>query len=641
MTLAERAAALLGEDGAFVRAGAGFSPRAGQIRLTREIGDAIGAREHLVAEAGTGTGKTLAYLVPILECRERAIISTATRTLQEQIYQHDLPYVARVLGRARSVAVLKGRDNYLCRQRWKQHREDWVGFGNAGLDDAALGAWVRSTASGDFAELPAGADTAVLRRGLTASAEACLGVDCPQYSRCHVYAARARAKAAEVVIVNHHLLLADMRLKQSGAEGLLGAAGVVVVDEAHALPEIARSMLGESLSSAQLRELSEDAGRKLGGDAGVRKAALALFEATRFRGLPGGSGKHVWQEVAGPLRADLEHLRAALDELEASVSALPDSEMLRGRIRACLGRLDALTGEQSADASGFRWLETAKRGTFSFHSSPIEPGAALEDWIEDSGASWIMTSASLAVDGNFESFVRQVGLGEHRSVLEGSPFDFRRQALLYLPPGMRAANRRNREDYTDAVLGAAMPLLEAATGGAFLLFTSHRALRRATRLLRDCPLGRELFVQGEHPQGHLLEAFRQSGTGILCGTASFWKGVDVKGSALELVVIDRLPFGWPGDPLFKARLEHCAASGGAPFPDIQLPEAVLALKQGAGRLIRDAADRGVLMICDPRLQTAPYRGRFLDGLPPMRCTRNGAQAAAFLCGERTRERARV
>ncbi|MGH8274918.1 MAG: ATP-dependent DNA helicase [Gammaproteobacteria bacterium] len=622
---------LLDAGGVFPGALVDFAPRAGQIRLAAAIGEAIEAHEHLVAEAGTGIGKTFAYLAPILAGHRRTIISTATRTLQDQLFDHDLPLAARAMGRPRDIAVLKGRDNYLCRERWLRLGDDWVGFEGMRLDRAALAGWVRTTEVGDLAELRVLGEHSGLRRLLTTSAEACQGVECPEYDGCHVYKARRRAQAAEVVIVNHHLLLADLRLKHEGlSEGLLGPADAVVVDEAHALPEIARNVAGEALSQAQLKELAGDAGRMFGGVSDVREAILELTSAFEsWNALP-QVGRYAWSQVAECLGPCVETAGAALDRLEVALSILPDAAPLAARTRVCASRLAALTGGEAEEAD-FRWVEVGPKGQLSFHSSPLEPGATLAEWISESGASWIFTSATLAVAGHLDNFTRQIGLDVSRCLVEESPFDYARQALLYLPRGLPAVND---DAYTEGVIAAAEPLLRAAAGGSFLLFTNRKALRRAARLLRLWGLDKPLFVQGEAPQARLLEDFRVAGNGILCGTASFWKGVDVKGDALELVVIDRLPFAWPEDPLFKARLAHCRDSGGVPFRDIQIPEAVLALKQGAGRLIRDGADRGVLAICDPRLQTQGYARAFLDSLPPMPVEQDVEKAVSFLAGER-------
>lgn len=630
MNPAAQAHELLGAGGVFAGALPDFAPRAGQIRLTAAIGDAIEAREHLVAEAGTGIGKTFAYLAPILAGQRRAVISTATRTLQDQLYGHDLPLAARALGRPRKIAVLKGRDNYLCRERWLRLGGDWVGFGEKGFDRAALAAWVRSTGTGDLAELRGLEAQSGLRRMLTTSAEACLGAGCPEYERCHVYEARRGAQAAGIVIVNHHLLLADLRLKQEGSnDGLLGPADVVVVDEAHALPEIARTVAGETLTQAQLKELADDATRGFGGNADVRDAIVELTAAiASLNPLP--EGRHAWRAVAERLTPRTEAVAAALERLETALATLPDAAGLAARVRAIADSLATWTGEDVQEAR-FRWVEVGVKGLLSLHESPLEPGATLAQWIGESGANWVFTSATLAVAGRLDNFTGQIGLDVPRRLVEESPFDYARQSLLYLPRDLPAVDDGA---YTEAVIGAAEPLLRAGKGGAFLLFTSRKALRRAARLLRAQSLDRPLFVQDEAPQARLLEDFRRAGNGILCGTASFWKGVDVKGRALELVVIDRLPFAWPHDPLFKARLEHCRTAGGVPFRDIQVPEAALALKQGAGRLIRDDGDRGVLAICDPRLQTQGYAKAFLDSLPPMPVEQNVTGAVNFLAGGR-------
>ncbi|MGH8161825.1 MAG: ATP-dependent DNA helicase, partial [Gammaproteobacteria bacterium] len=623
MNAARRAEELLGAGGAFAGQLADFVPRAGQVRLAAEILAAIETGEHLVAEAGTGIGKTFAYLAPILAGHRRAVISTATRTLQDQIFEQDLPRAAGVLGR-RHTAILKGRENYLCRERWLRLSGDLLGFEGTGFDRQRFESWVRSTRTGDLAEVSGLEERIGLRRMLTTSAEACPGSNCPEYGRCHVYAARREAQAAEVVIVNHHLLLADLRLKQEGVvEGLLGPADVVVVDEAHALPEVARGALGETVSWRQLEELARDVAEAFGGIAGVREAVQALNDTLKFSRLALPPGRHAWREAAGALLPVAEAVEAALAELGKELAAVPEAESLAARAGECTRRLARLAGDEPDNAPGFRWVEIGAKGKLSLHSSPLEPGETLAEWIAESGACWIFTSATLAVNGSFDNFTRQIGLDGLRHLLVGSPFDYEHQALLYLPSELPDVNDGR---HTEAVVAAAEPLIRAAEGGSFLLFTSHRALRHGAELLRSRELGKPIFVQGEAPSARLLDNFRAAGNGILCGTASFWKGVDVKGEALVFVAIDRLPFASPGEPLFEARLQKCRAAGGNPFLDIQIPEAALALKQGAGRLIRDGSDRGVLMIGDPRLQTQWYGRVFRASLPPMRPTRDAEEA---------------
>lgn len=631
MNLADRVRERLGLGGALALALPDFKPREGQIRLAGEIAAAMQAGEHLVAEAGTGIGKTFAYLVPILAGGRRAIVSTATRALQDQIYERDLPFVSRALGRPVRFALLKGRRNYLCRERWLRQGEDWFGLADGAVGTDELAAWARATTTGDLAELPGlGEDTPLAAR-LTADADTCLGATCPEYADCHVFAARRRAQEAEVVIVNHHLLLADAALRAEGAEGLCGRAEVVVVDEAQSLPGIARGSLGTSLSFARLAELAIEAARTLAGVAGPGAPAEVLRLREAAKAAAGGlaEGRHAWSAVAERMAPMVAEIVGALDGLASGLEGFEEATPLAERASNYAGRLGRFTADDEPDV--FRWVEVGGQGGATLNLSPLETGSVLGDWIGESGASWIFTSATLAVAGRFDGIVRDLGLTAPRTLLVESPFDYPGRALLYLPEGLPAVEHPG---YTEAVVAAAMPLIHSAGGGCFMLFTSRRALAAAAAAIRALEPPYPLFVQYEAPRSRLLEDFRAAGNGLLCGTASFWEGVDVKGAALVLVVIDRLPFASPGDPLFAARLDHCRAAGRNPFTEIQIPEAVTALKQGAGRLIRDEDDYGVLMVCDPRLQTRGYRSTFLTSLPAMPVTGDRERACRFLAEHR-------
>ena len=622
-----RLAEILGPGGEFVHKIPGFVPRPGQLELAQVIASAIEAREHLVAEAGTGIGKTFAYLVPILTGGRRAVISTATRALQDQIYERDLPQAAAALGRPVEVAVLKGRRNYLCLERYRNLEQDWAGF--PGLDRAALAAWVRSTPSGEFSQLPGLGESSPVIQQLSIDRESCLGSVCPEHARCHVYAARRRAQAADVVIVNHHLLIADLTLKAEGFGDLLGQVDVVVVDEAHTLPETARMNLGETVSLGQVKDLLGDLNRlpemREGGS--LRRALVAAEAALSVLPYRLDPPRRAWSEVATKFTPGVSRLLAAIHELIGVLEPVSEREALLERARELARHLVVYADETPVDIRNFSWVEQGAHGNLVFRRTPLEIGLHLDAWRRAGQASWIFTSATLSVAGQFAAILRELGLDAARTLQVQSPFRHAEQGLLYLPRGLAPVHEKG---YTEGVLREAVPLIRAAGGGCFLLFTSWNACRRAALWLRAEQLGYPLFVQGEAPRGYLLETFRAVGNGLLLGTASFWEGVDVKGDALVLVIIDRLPFASPADPLFAARLEYCRSSGGRPFVDIQLPEAVMALKQGAGRLIRGESDRGVLMIADPRLSSRPYGKAFLESLPPFARTRDQARAEAFL-----------
>lgn len=629
MNLTARVRDALDADGVFARRVPGFAPREAQLAFADGVARALSENANLVAEAGTGTGKTFAYLVPILLSGRRAVIATATRALQDQLYEHDLPAVTRALGRPLEVRVLKGRTNYLCRERLRQFQSELAV--DRELDMDALITWDQATETGDLAELPEFGERPELAARLSTDRHGCPGSQCPSYAGCHVYKARQRAREADVVIVNHHLLLADRALQAEGFS-LLGEVEVVVLDEAHALPDTARTVWGESLSLRQVAQLATEADKSLGGRS---EPIRALRE-----GIAGGwalePGSHARDGLDATLLSRIESIAGALRDVDEALSLLEDEtgELRRGLQTAMsvLGEWlwpQTLAGETSEKTPGAvsRTLEIGARGSPTFASRLIETGQTFAAWIAESEACWIFSSATLAVGDDFSAFSGDLGLEQPRTLKVTGAFDYAHQARLYLPQGLPGVDDPG---YLEALIDTAQPLLEAAGGGAFFLFTSRRALRRAAEIVRARDWPYPLQVQGEGSRARQLEAFRANRNGVLLGTRSFWEGVDVRGDALVLVVIDRLPFSTPGDPLLKARIERCRAAGGNPFREIQVPAAVMALKQGAGRLIRDVDDHGVLMIGDQRLQTRNYRKQFLESLPPMPILKERQAAAEFL-----------
>jgi ATP-dependent DNA helicase DinG len=629
----------LGADGALALALGGFVPRGAQERMAQAVADAILERDCLVAEAGTGTGKTFAYLVPALLSGLRVIVSTGTRALQDQLYHRDLPRVRDALGVRMRSALLKGRSNYLCWHRIERARvEGRFASRDLAAQLVQVHAWAGRSDSGDVGEIDFVPEDSPLWPQVTSTAENCLGSECPFWSDCFVVKARQRAQEADLVVVNHHLLFADLALKREGFGEILPGAHAFVLDEAHQLPELASQFFSTTVSTRQLQELARDAIAESGGVSGalgeLQEPARTLEQ--RLRELRLAMDTAPARGTLDGLLADAAStaaFEALVDALEVLLAALRPHEERSVGLKACLeraedqhARLLAIGTERAAGE--VRWYETTARG-FALHLTPLDVSTPLREFREQSRAAWIYTSATLAVAGRFEHFAAQLGLDAPRTLLEPSPFDYATQALAYLPPGLPEPGQRG---YTEAVLDAVLPVLDASKGRAFLLFTSHRALREAADLLavrRDFPL----FVQGTQPRHRLLEEFRQSGNGVLLGAASFWEGVDVAGDALQVVVIDKLPFAAPDDPVLEARLDAIRRSGGNPFRDWQLPTAVIGLKQGAGRLIRTHTDRGVLVLCDPRLVTKSYGRTFLDSLPPLPRTRTLDDVHAFLAAQ--------
>ncbi|WP_052116357.1 ATP-dependent DNA helicase [Noviluteimonas dokdonensis] len=649
--LAAAARDALAEGGALADAIPAFMPRPAQQRLAGAVADAFDTRGTLLAEAGTGTGKTYAYLVPALLSGLKTIVSTGTRALQDQLFLRDLPRVRDALGTPIKTALLKGRANYLCKHRLERakgeprfaNREQIAQF-------QRIVSWSGRTRMGDMAELDALPEDSPLLPMVTSTAENCLGSECPFWQECFVVQARARAQSADVVVVNHHLLLADLALKQEGFGEILPGAQAFVVDEAHQLPDLAAQFFGEGLGARPLVELARDAIAECkdvsASIATVQAPAAQLEHATRvvraaMEVLPtrGTRGRALEESTVREAFAQLmETLQRFIDALAGLREASPGFDACHARAVEFAGRLRRWV--ESPDAADFAeagepdegnvlWFELSPRG-FRLQRTPLDVSGPLRDHRMRSHAAWVFTSATLSVAGGFDHLRTRLGLDDPQTLLEPSPFDWNTQALCYLPPRMPEPMSR---DYGAAVIDALTPVLEASKGRAFVLFASHRALREAAQALRDGPW--PLFVQGEAPRHVLLQRFRESGNGVLLGAASFREGVDVAGDALSVVVIDKLPFAAPDDPVFEARLDAIRRSGGNPFRDEQLPQAVIALKQGVGRLIRSETDRGVLVLCDPRLIGKSYGRTFFESLPPFARTRDVADVAAFFAAEST------
>jgi ATP-dependent DNA helicase DinG len=661
--LAQASREALSEGGALATQLDAFVPRAAQQRLTGAIADAFEQRDVLLAEAGTGTGKTFAYLVPALLSGLKTIVSTGTRALQDQLYHRDLPRVRDALGVGLKSALLKGRANYLCRYRLEQAKGEPQLLKGAFTSREQVDqfqrvvAWSGRTKFGDMAELSALPEDSPLLPLVTSTVDNCLGSDCPFWDECFVVQARQRAQAADVVVVNHHLLLADLALKQEGFGEILPGAQAFVIDEAHQLPELAANFFGEGFGMRQLQELARDALAECkdvpGALAALQPPVRALEQALRelraaMEGLPVRGTRERALDKA-EVREGFDTLTASLAQLSETLAPLADSavglETCAARVGDLAARLARWQGQDDAAAESAKsgagpagagqddagrtaagdvlWYELTQRG-FRCQRTPLDVSGPLREHRERSHAAWVFTSATLAVGGRFDHIAVRLGLDDPHTLLQPSPFDWPRQALCYLPAGLPDPNSRG---YGTALIAALWPVLEASQGRAFLLFASHRALREAAETLRDGPW--PLFVQGEAPRATLLQRFRESGNGVLLGAASFREGVDVVGDALSVVVVDKLPFAAPDDPVFEARLEAIRRSGGNPFRDEQLPQAVIALKQGVGRLIRSETDRGVLVLCDPRLTGKPYGRVFLDSLPPFARTRRVQDVQTF------------
>jgi ATP-dependent DNA helicase DinG len=655
--------------GPLAAAVAGFRPRPQQLEMAQRIAAAIAGNRALVAEAGTGTGKTFAYLVPALLSGGKVIVSTGTKTLQDQLFNRDLPTVRDALKVGATIALLKGRANYVC----PYHLERAMGAGRlASREEAAhlrkIARFARSTQSGDKAECIDVPEDSAAWGVATSTRDNCLGQECPNVKQCFVLAARQDALRADVVVVNHHLFFADVMLKDEGMGELLPACNTIIFDEAHQLPEVAGLFFGESLSTTQLVELARDA-RNEGLVAAkdyppLQDAAQALEKAARDLRLAvqGENQRFAAARLEGEAGFDAAllglaealkqlgcHLEAQAERGEGLANCLRRAQELamdlqRWRGGPCLpgnplrgpAKADAAAGEGAGAVAPpdavVKWVEVYSQA-LSLNMTPLDIAPIFQRQMEGHPRAWIFTSATLAVGTNFAHYCGELGLAEADTAVWGSPFDYQQNALLYAPRDMPDPNSAL---YQEAVVEAAWPAIRAAGAsgrGAFVLCTSLRAMRRIRELLQQKLAGEgaelPLLMQGEGSRSELLERFRILGNAILVASQSFWEGVDVRGEALSLVVIDKLPFAPPDDPVLSARIDRLRAAGRNPFMEYQLPRAVIGMKQGSGRLIRDEKDRGVLMICDPRLIGKPYGKAVWRSLPPMRRTRELAEVESF------------
>ena len=629
-------AAILDADGPFSGTLDSFAPRQAQIRMAEAVEETLSCVGSLVVEAGTGIGKTLAYLVPAMLCGERVIISTGTKTLQDQLFFRDLPMVKETLGVSLKTTLLKGRGNYLCLHRMMIARtEGRLPSRDAVLELEAVKEWSARTGDGDLSIADVVTDESGLMPFVTSTPDNCLGGECPRFEDCFVARARNEAQDADIVVVNHHLLFADMAIKQSGFGEVLPGAAAFIIDEAHQAPETATRFFSVSITARQVRDLCRDflaESAEVSGAMGMlrepvsdclqklKEMQLAVAERMPERGS--------WDDLVLD-----EGVRVALQSLDHAINTLASSTgQLEGSARGmdgCIERLaelqarfDRFDSQQAVEE--VRWYERRGQG-FALHITPLEVSAVFNDFREKAEAAWIFTSATLSVKNNFSHFTDRMGLDDAKTLQLDSPFDYQNNALMWLPD--QVPEPRDI-DFVPALLEQVVPVLKASRGRAFLLFTSHRSLRKAAELLAD-RVSYPLFVQGSQPRSLLLEQFRDSGEGVLLGSASFWEGVDVIGDALSLVVIDKLPFAAPDDPVMEARSNALRRAGGNPFTQLYLPQAVIALKQGAGRLIRDVTDRGVLVVCDPRIRTKSYGRVFLESLPPMKLAAGRTEVEQF------------
>ncbi|QDP72052.1 ATP-dependent DNA helicase [Legionella israelensis] len=627
---------ILSDKGRLSTALPGFVSRTAQSELAAAIAQTIEQHSVLVAEAGTGTGKTFAYLIPGLLSGKKVLISTATKTLQDQLFQKDLPILVKALGLSVRMQNLKGRANYICRYRVTLHSAE-ASFQNPQCihDILHVKEKLPQLKEGDRSELPELKEDSKAWPYVTSTTENCLGSECPQHSECFLMKARKRAMDADIVVINHHLFFADSRLKKQGFAELLPGFDVVIFDEAHQLPDVATGFYGERVGTRQFRELMDDILKEWPVlDLANQPLKQLSLQAERMFDqmlsvLSTREERVSWQKIRSHqgFMALWEDWLTLKNELSICLQDEQVKEITG--IKRCRERLEAiekvLSSFENEDSHCIRWLERFKH-TLVFHSTPYEIANEFGQLLKRQNSAYIFTSATLTMAGAFDSFTKPLGLQNVETLSLPSPFNFRQQALLYLP---RTLPDPKDARYHDLLLQKVLPVIDALGGRCFFLFTSHRALKQVAQRMAN-HLKYPLLVQGDEAKPILLARFRQLGNAVLLGTATFWEGVDVKGEALSCVIIDKLPFASPVDPVVQGKMAYLKARGLSAFDELSLPGAVIALKQGVGRLIRDVEDKGLLIIADPRLTGREYGRLILASLPKLPVTRDEEKVFSFV-----------
>jgi len=638
-TLHAAVAAAFGELGPIAKALPGFEARSGQLQMADRAADVFSDGGVLLAEAGTGTGKTLAYLIPAILSRRRVLVSTGTKNLQEQIFYKDLPVLRESLGIPFTATYMKGRGNYLCLHRFESFKEGGVaqslGFTrDESIHIRLIDEWRAETKTGDRAELEDLPEDLPFWKDIAASSENCIGTECPHYNDCFITRMRQSAAESDLVVVNHHLLCADASVRQSAYGEVIPTCHYIVVDEAHQLEDVATQYFGIAVSNYRLDDLGHDVDRAVAAkllpdeeaagnlkDRAERvrdygRAFFSVLQLIRFDG-PGVAGNETRIRIgASQLNRVADEglsLVRALEALEAEIAlareAPPDVLALGTRAADLRKDLDFLL---RADDNGFvYYLDVRGRGVF-LRAAPIDVSTIVRELLIDRMSGTVLTSATLTVDGSFEYVRSRLGIRKAQEIRLSSEFDYSRQAILYLPK--RMPDPRARE-FASAVAREVVEIVKRTKGRAFVLFTSYANLREV-HARASAEIEYPILVQGDAPRSALLRDFKATPNAVLLATSSFWQGVDVVGEALSCVIIDKLPFASPGDPITAARIESINAAGGSAFGEYQIPLAILALQQGLGRLIRHRQDRGVLAVLDPRLRSMGYGRRFLNSLPP-------------------------